>query len=237
FTAIGETCRQLIVHQQVQPEDICILYNGKNLQKWLIDKTQPVLADLGIELSIQTNRPFKRHSHMLLATTAHSFKGYDSEIVIVAGVDQFRAEGTGILANSLYVAMTRARSILKLFSRHVPEPEVERLSSVMEQCLDYLTTAPTIDRQTSLQDDLLAVLDQIGLEHRAWLEDLWQRFEISQEPIVTDAGEIIAQPLFSFSWLMGHYACFGNQPLFRHVLDKLEEHQITVLAPGAPLFS
>ena len=119
FEAIAAYCRELIVDQGVQPSDICLIYNGKNIKYRLEKQVAPELVDLGVELSVQANKPFERSHNILLATTSHSYKGYDSEVVIVPAADQYTAKDKGVLANNLYVAMTRSRSILTLFSQRM----------------------------------------------------------------------------------------------------------------------
>ncbi len=83
FQAIGQYIRELIQGESVQPSDICLLYKGSNIPFHLKNHIVPILDELGVELSVQTNKPFSRSSNMLLATTSHSLKGYDSEVVII----------------------------------------------------------------------------------------------------------------------------------------------------------
>ncbi len=232
FEAIGDYCRELIAVQKVQPADISLVYNGQEIPECLEKYTMPRLAGLGVELSIQKNKPFERSSHTLLATTAHSFKGYDSEIVIIPAVDLYRARGRGLLANTLYVAMTRARSILTLFSHKTTEPFTQQLHEIIEECLSQLAEAPLVETDVSSLDDISEILNLIGNEHRKWLMDLWNRFEISQEPILTDSGEIIAEPIFRFSSDGKSYACFGTELPRRSVLQRLEDASVTAIVAG-----
>ena len=232
FEAIGDYCRELIEDQGVQPSDICLLYNGSNIPNWLKKKTLPRFAGMGVELSIQTNKPFERSSNVLLATTSHSYKGYDSEIVIVPGVDQYKAQGKGVLANNLYVAMTRARSVLTLFSQSMNDPSSQTLYEVIEDCLGHLEEAPEVESEISPQDDVVAMVDQIGSEHRKWLIDLWNKYKVSQEPLITKGGEIIAEPLFSFRVGKQAYACFGTEQPRKRILQRLEDFNVKVIMAG-----
>jgi len=75
----------------------------------------PTLAEIGVELSFQRNRSFERQPNTLVATTPHSFKGYESEVIVIPCVDNYVAPEGKILENSLYVAMTRARSLLAIY--------------------------------------------------------------------------------------------------------------------------
>ncbi|MCU0710564.1 MAG: AAA domain-containing protein, partial [Pirellula sp.] len=116
FVAMAEYCRQLIQDEGVKPSDITVIYNSKFVRARLEQIVAPVLKELGVVLSVQTNQAYQRSANVILATTSASFKGYDSEVVIIPGIDFFRAQDKGVLASSLYVAMTRARSILTLFA-------------------------------------------------------------------------------------------------------------------------
>ena len=235
FEAIGDYCRELIEDQGVQPSDICLLYNGSNIPNWLKKKTLPRLAGMGVELSVQTNKPFERSSNVLLATTSHSYKGYDSEIVIVPGVDQYKAQGKGVLANNLYVAMTRARSVLTLFSQSMNDPSSQTLYEVIEDCLGHLEEAPEVESEISPQDDVVAMIDQIGSEHRKWLIDLWNKYKVSQEPLITKGGEIIAEPLFSFRVGKQAYACFGTEQPRKRILQRLDDFNVKIIVAGEEL--
>ncbi|WP_166820077.1 AAA domain-containing protein [Thalassoroseus pseudoceratinae] len=232
FQAIADHCRELIQGQGVQPSDICLIYNGKNIKYRLETHVAPALADLGVELSVQTNKPFERSHNILLATTSHSFKGYDAEVVIIPAADQYTARDKGVLANNLYVAMTRARSILTLFAQRMRSAEAETLYEVIEDCLGNLEERPEIESEASLQDDLVAILDCLGQEHRKWLVGLWNQHGISQEPLTTKTGEIVAEPLFNFRVGKTHYACFGTTPPRQRVMRRLEDYGVHLIEPG-----
>jgi len=232
FAAIAEYCRELIQTQGVQPSDICLIYNGKNIKYRLEKVVAPALADLGVELSVQANKPFERSHNILLATTSHSYKGYDSEVVIIPAVDQYTAKEKGVLANNLYVAMTRARSLLTLFAQRMKTDHAQTLYEVIEDCLGNLEERPEIETDNSPQDDLVAILDCIGHEHRKWLVNLWNRHGLSQEPLTTKGGEIVAEPLFGVRVGKTHYACFGEEPPRQRILRKLEDYGIYLLEPG-----
>lgn len=232
FEAVGDYCRELICVQGVQPSDICLIYNGANIPHWLRKSMMPRLSGTGVELSVQTNKPFDRGGNILLATTSHSFKGYDSEVVIIPGVDQYKAQDKGVLANNLYVAMTRARSVLALFSQRMNDPHAATLYQVIEDCLGHLEEAPEVDSVISPQDDIVEVLEHIGIEHRKWLLDLWNNVRVSQEPLMTKTGEVIAEPLFSFRVGNQTYACFGTELPRKRVLQRLEDFGVKPIIAG-----
>ena len=114
----------------------------------------PALEHLGVDVLIQANQGFQRLTNTLLVTTPNSFKGYDSEIVIIPSADQFVAKEKGILASSLYVAKTRARSILTLFTyTKKSDSKGHEIQSILRQCLDALEEKPKVDTEISNQDD------------------------------------------------------------------------------------
>jgi superfamily I DNA/RNA helicase len=232
FTGIADYCRELIEKQGVQPADICLIYNDQYVKYRLENDVGPALHKIGVELSVQTNIPFQRGSNVIIASTSASYKGYDSEVVIVPAVDYYRAKEKGILPNNLYVAMTRARSILTLFSHQSNHSDAQQLFEVINDCLDNIQERPVIDSDISPQDDLIDLLNIIGQDQRKWLMELWRRFRINQEPMLTEKGELIAEPLFWFKTDSASYACFGNSPPRQRVLQRLEDFDVRLLAVG-----
>ncbi|OYP33883.1 AAA domain-containing protein [Rhodopirellula sp. MGV] len=111
---VGRHLRHLIEVDGISPTDICVIYNG-GASETLKSMLEPKLKEFGVELSFQRNRSFERKANTLIATTAHSYKGYESEVVVIPCVDHFIAAQGKILANGLYVAMTRARSLLAIY--------------------------------------------------------------------------------------------------------------------------
>ncbi len=113
--AMGDHLLHLLTAENVSPKDICILYNGKHVADRVQQVLQSRLDPFDVELSVQVSQTFQRRSNTILMTTSNSFKGYESEVVLVPCADQFVGAGYRVLANSLYVAMTRARSILAVY--------------------------------------------------------------------------------------------------------------------------
>jgi superfamily I DNA/RNA helicase len=143
---VKRVAEQLVVwikHEGVTPSDICILYVGKAMEKEIERTLAPELKALGANLAIQRGERFTDDSRAVIATTPHSFKGYDKEIVIIAGVDAFAEPDR---ARTLYVAMTRARSLLAVYGWNRPLPEVQSLFSTVEKCLARLTNPPSIEQ-------------------------------------------------------------------------------------------
>lgn len=130
--------RRLTQSESVLPRDITILYNGKKLASELLNQLAPRLATLGIELSQQTNQAFQRRDNTIVMTTANSFKGYESEVIMIPGVDQFVSSEGKLLANSLYVAMTRAQSLLLMYGSCGSSAPSRKIYSAIESCLSSL---------------------------------------------------------------------------------------------------
>lgn len=115
--AIGDHIQDWVEKEGVTPNDITILYLGKNIPKRIMKDLGMELAKIGIQMQWQTSSNFNVAENTIVMTTPHSFKGYDSEIIVIAGADQFASNDDEIRARSLYVAMTRARSILHVYAK------------------------------------------------------------------------------------------------------------------------
>jgi superfamily I DNA and RNA helicase len=207
---IGKHIRHLTQEEAVRPRDICVIYNGKRIAEDLQKKLRPELKKIGIELSLQTNRPFERNDNTLVMTTSHSYKGYESEVIIIPCVDQYVTGRGKILSNNLYVAMTRARSLLAIYGTRNGSSSAKQIFDELELCVNLLNSTPTIETETSRQDDFNDLLEQIGVEHRKWLRQLWKRFDIKQEPILDDSGKVLAQPLFWLKHKSSLYVCHSD---------------------------
>ncbi|MEO9934546.1 ATP-binding domain-containing protein [Rhodopirellula bahusiensis] len=107
-------------------------------------KLAPALAEIGVELSFQKNRSFERQPNTLVATTAHSFKGYESEVVVIPCVDNYVAPEGKILENSLYVAMTRARSLLAIYGMNRGSEASRMIGETIGACVSIQKTQPTV---------------------------------------------------------------------------------------------
>lgn len=232
YAAIAEYLRSLIQDAGVQPSDICIIYNGDYVKTQLELSLAPALAKLSVELSIQNRQSYKRAPNRVIATTSASMKGHDSEIVIIPSVDSFKARDTGILARNLYVAMTRARSILTLFAHRSTNTESKILFQAIDTCLDSVHHHPRVDSHTSVHDDIADLVEMIGEEHRKWLQGLWNQFDVSQEPLLTKDHELIAEPLFWIKHTGRIMACFGDKLPKQRTIEKLVDQGIGVLKVG-----
>lgn len=150
---IAKHIKHLTLEESVHPSDICIIYNGQRLAADLQSKLAPELAKIGLELSLQKNRPFERNTNTLVMTTAHSYKGYESEVIVIPGVDQFVTGQGQILANNLYVAMTRARSLLAIYGTQDGSASTRRIFEQLNLSLELLNARPTIESDSSNLDE------------------------------------------------------------------------------------
>lgn len=208
FRAVGDYLYDLIDVEGVRPEDICLLYVGKAVKEAILGDIAKRLKPLKVDVEVRVGQSMRRSEGTVLATTPHSFKGYDAEVVVIPAADKFYAPIKGVLANELYVAMTRARSLLALFTGSGPG----EINDALKRCTEQLADIRAVDDPASVRDDFRAMLDIIGDKHGQWLHGLMSRYRIVQEPIVSTAGEVIAEPVF---WLNANgrvHACFtpGN---------------------------
>ena len=163
---IAAHLKHLIQVDGISPNDICVIYNGPQAAQVIESNLRPKMDDIGVELSFQTSRSFERQSNTLVVTTPHSFKGYEAEVVLIPCVDQFVTGEGQILANGLYVAMTRARSLLAIYGINTGSSASRSLMETIADCVAMQNAPPTIDASTSIQDDLIDILKRIGTEHR-----------------------------------------------------------------------
>jgi hypothetical protein len=63
---------------------------------------------------------------------------------------------------------------------------------VIEDCLDHLHEAPSIESEISLKDNIEEILDLTGTEHCKWLIDLLSKLYLTHERLMTKAREVIA---------------------------------------------
>ncbi len=230
---ISAHLKHLIQVDGISPNDICVIYNGQLAAQMIESILRPKLEEIGVELSFQTSRSFERQPNTLVVTTPHSFKGYESEVVLIPCVDQFVTGEGRILANSLYVAMTRARSLLAIYGTNTGSSASRSLLETIADCVALQNAPPNIDTSSSIQDDLIDILKRIGPEHRPWLVNLWKSHQIHQEPILNDSGQIVADPLFWFEHEGMKWACFENGSSGNAAnADSLAAHRIQRLRPG-----
>lgn len=234
--ALVERVIRWIQEDGVKPGDICILCNDKNLRDQIQSELAPQLRTINADVVTKPGQG----ENVVVISTLHSFKGYDAEIVVVAGAERFLGRvgvTRDILANNLYVAMTRARSLLAIFAygKDKPDPQTSHLITTIEQCLDCLLESPEVEMEISNIEQFEDVLEATGGQHRTWLGDLWKRHQIQQERIIASNGEILAEPLFWFKTEDRMLACFGKEKPAQRTIFKLEDNGIEIIQPGQEL--
>lgn len=152
--SIAKHLTHLITIEKISPCDICLIYNSKSIVQLLESKLRPKMAEIGVELSVQKNRPFERQANTLVVTTSHSYKGYESEVVMIPCVDQYVTAGSQILANNLYVAMTRARSLLAIYGVNGGSTSSHTMVNTIASCIEILNTTPENEIASSFQNEL-----------------------------------------------------------------------------------
>jgi superfamily I DNA/RNA helicase len=237
FNAIGHQLVHWIEKEKVAPRDIRIVYNGKNIRNVHLPRIRDeIVRMIGVRLEIQKGTELDNNADAVIATTAHSFKGYDSEILVVAGLNQFAAkigDKNEILPNTLYVAMTRARSVLAIYTQTRPETTAGgKINKVAEECLDIMVDSTHLGVSISRIDDFNDLVARIGARHQAWLENLWRKYEIIQEPLVSASGELLAEPLFWFKANDRKTACFTKGTPSQRVCNRLEDEAVRIIQPG-----
>ncbi len=155
MAAITKHVKHLIEQERISPTDITIIFNG--VHEVLESKLAPRLAQHGLELSVQRSQSFERQPNTLIATTAHSYKGYESEVVIIPCVEQFIASENKVLATGLYVAMTRARSLLAIYGLREGSEAGRLITNTIASSAQAQQTPPIVeiesDAETASLDD------------------------------------------------------------------------------------
>jgi superfamily I DNA/RNA helicase len=235
-TALADQVIHWIVEEGVRPCDISILCNDRAFRGHVEEELGPRLGATKARLVSDPGQGEAREENTVVASVTPSFKGYEAEVVVIGGVERFIAQGE-ILPNNLYVAMTRARSVLAIYAYQQarPKPEATKLLETVEKCLDGLLERPKVEQEISNLDDFEDLLGRLGADNRSWLAGLWKSYMIQQEPIMAKDGEILAEPLFWFQDDDRVFACFGDDDPGAHALHKLEDNGIEVVRPGQEL--
>ncbi|MEO0604695.1 MAG: hypothetical protein AAF211_24895, partial [Myxococcota bacterium] len=113
--ALADRVHTWVADEGVLPGDIRVLANSPEVREAAATVLTDRLGPLGATVESQARTTLSTGPHTLVVTTAHSFKGHEAEIVAVPGADRFvvRSEDPPrILGRALYVALTRARSVL-----------------------------------------------------------------------------------------------------------------------------
>jgi hypothetical protein len=153
--ALADQLVRWIRDEGVAPRDIAIVTMGVDRSQ---DRAEPRrklgdlvaetlgarLQPLGVRAEHRTQQGFEGLDRTVLVTTPHSFKGYEAEIVCAFGLDAFQADHRPQNA-SLYVALTRARSILLASATVAKEGPGKVITAALQEAAELSALAPSID--------------------------------------------------------------------------------------------
>ena len=235
---LARATRAFIAEQGVLPGDLRILANDPELRRDLHDALQRALSDLPVRVRVQTSQDFATAEDTLIITTAHSFKGHEAEVVFIAGADRFvaRREGRQVtLPQALYVAMTRARSLLRISGLAAPEgAAAQRVIAALE--LSTAQQAGLAEHDRPDQAMMWELQRRLGETQHAWLATLCDRVRLDCEPVRDRQGQVVAEPLFGFSHGRVRYVCLGEVAVSEQTAAALAELGVRVLTVGERLF-
>jgi len=233
-----------LTKEAVLPRDLCFVCNGKREQDQIARALRANERKWNChvhEVRGGAVQPFGKVERDLVVITTHSFKGYDAEIVVVPAVERFVGQDAGaktkakILSNVLYVAMTRARSVLVVTgTRASSSAESTRILETIGQACDDLAEvkAGRVEARTARpcpgMDALVALLAE---HHEPWLRKLAARYSLVQDVLADADGEVLAEPLFWFDASGARYACFSEAPSVR-VKSRLDDARVSVVRAG-----
>jgi len=237
--AIGDQLVQWIREEGVKPSDIRVICVHDYVRNTLRRHVKPKLSSIGVHFNVvdvarlQRGRAFVEDTNTVVAATPNSFKGWDSEVLVLAGADFFAA-GSGVLAHSLYTAMTRARSVLAVYGQENAPGYGRQIMPVLKECRELLVEGADQDFVSPL-DDINDIIERLGEEHRGWVEGIGRRHKIEQEPVTASSGEILLEPLFWCAAPNGKFICFGTQVPSRDTRHRAEDLGFRIVTPGEAL--
>ncbi len=231
YEAIGNQLVHWIQNEGVKPSDIAIIQMGKETRSRLDRDVRKKLGSIGVALNILKREAPVPDDQTVIAVTPHSIKGYDSEIVVIPGVEKYQLDGE-VFSRALYVAMTRARSVLAVYGKYSQEDGEREILQALEECLDALTEKPEAEPVSTESDSLDDILLAIGGEHREWFKDIRKGRRLIQEPMLAPNGSILCEPLFWYESQEGRFACFprAKSPSQR-IRNALEDAGVSILEP------
>jgi len=240
---LDEMCRQInqwIADEQVSPSDIVVVTMGKvraqNFGEIVASTLSASLSRKGFHSEYRTGEGFGGDGKTVVVTTPNSFKGYEAEVVYVVGVDRFATE-TAVLAAPLYVALTRARSVLVTSGTTTNNQSSTKILAVLKEVGDLAGAAPAVDDQSLPQLGVEEhVRNALGPEYKVWLDGLVATHELTIDVLTGPNGEIIAEPMFVARTGRTQVAFYkpDAQPS-RQERFRIEDAGITVGIVGEPL--
>lgn len=231
--AVAQQLLEWIRDHGVKPCDITIVCNDRSFQEQLQAAAGDKLDSHKCSVIVDPKTSWRRDERTVVISTAASYKGFEAEIVVVAGVERFIGDKR-ILANTLYVAMTRARSVLAIFAyqQEKPKPQAVTIINALEQCWNTMMQSPPVEGEFSRIDEYENLVERIGKEHADWLAKIWRANDVRQEPLVSADGERLGDPLFWFDGDGRRFACFGRKEPPPLAVSRLEDRGVAVIRLG-----
>ncbi|MCO4762510.1 MAG: hypothetical protein KC502_13450 [Myxococcales bacterium] len=233
---IVKTVRRWLTEQHLSPGDLVVLVNGAEARARVTAALRQGLP--GTNVSEQRGMGLSERRGVVRVTTAHSFKGYESEVALVACADTFVAPGTASgmrpLVAPLYVALTRARSLLMVTAAAQPKSTAaRRIVSALIGCRDQQNNAPLVTDDLPRARLLTLLARRLGdPELVTWLKDLDERMQLSTEPIWTPDGRLLAAPVIQLRLGRSKWAVFVPPGPSADIRAHLQRGGISVLSPG-----
>jgi superfamily I DNA/RNA helicase len=112
----------------VRPGDIRLLAI-KNTREMLVGRLRAALG--GVRVEARTTEGFADCDDAVVVSTPHSYKGHDAELVVVVGLDDFYTKGEPLVA-PIYVALTRARTLLVVTATRAASGPAKRIVAALE---------------------------------------------------------------------------------------------------------
>ena len=232
YDAIGRRLVRWIRDDGVSPSDICVISMNSASKKQLEDRVNRRLQGIGVNLSFQVSGIFERDGRTVIATTPHSFKGFESEIVLIPSVEGFHTKDGTLLPQALYVAMTRARSVLAIYGTDSAHKAKRMILDAIEECADAQVDFPSVEPAHNESDEDADILQEIGHDHKDWLKALRETHRLIQEPMLDDDGAILCEPLFWYESDGRRNACFAKGKPSQRVRNALDDAGVVILQPG-----
>jgi hypothetical protein len=230
---VADRVASWITKEGVKPQHIRIVTFLPEIRSEL----KRLLAEQKVFADNVARGQFNPKADTVVITTPHSMKGHESEIVVVPAADTFvKISSPGAPAppepQMLYVAMTRARSLLLVTGTDVGGASAAAIVSTLQSAREDLGSPPADEPVCSPVEEELAILEKIGSEHREWYQAIVREYGIETGPITRSDGSIAAEPLFAWREGSTVRACFGERPS-EFVLRELEELGVMPVAPSA----
>jgi hypothetical protein len=201
ITALSDQVFRWVHDEGISPRDIAVVTMGRHGRQGLGDSIAAALAarlrPLNVATEHRTTQGFDGSGRPIVVTTPHSFKGYEAEVVWVAGLDAFHHTGAPA-ASSMYVALTRARSLLVASATLPADGPGRKIVDALSEVNNLVGLAPTLEDDAAVSAARVARLihERLGPDHEDWLTGLLQTHKVEVEPIENGDGELLGEPTF-----------------------------------------